>query len=500
MTKRGGLANRAEAGALIHEPLVVETAHGKLRGSRVGDVLTVKGVPYADDTGGANRFMAPKPVKPWAGIRDALSFGPRCPQLPDIWTRPAFQWLNAAKEPFAEDCCTLNIFAPAGRTNSNRPVMVWIHGGGYYSGSGSRPATEGARLAARGDVVVVTLNHRIGILGYLNLADLGESRFDDAANAGQLDLIAALEWVRDNIAIFGGDPDNVTIFGHSAGGSKVMTLLAMPAARGLFHRAINMSGFSAFEIPPANATTGLLPELLDALEMHGREGGDLQQVPAERLVRAGASIAKRVRPVADGRHIPGGPLSGAALESHGTMPLIMGLTASEGTLWREDDDTIFRMGVEQAISWLSRELQLSMQGAEKFFSSYRQDMPGSSASRIAFAIENDLRYRRPMMDAAIRMAGAGKKVYSYLFAYSSPADGGIYGSPHTIDIPFIFGTTELARPLLGAGQGVRDLSDAMLDAWAAFARSGRPDCRSIPSWKPLDADGAGSIVLDLGEG
>jgi para-nitrobenzyl esterase len=235
--------------AIAAESMTVETADGKLRGVREGGVVSFKGVPYAAPTGGRNRLDAPQPAAPWTGVRDALHFGDRCPQERETFgDAPILSWY-AQTEPFSESCCVLNVFTP-GLDAAKRPVMVYIHGGGYFTGGGGGAVLDGSNLAGFGNVVVVTVNHRLSVFGYTNLGHLDPDHFGDAANAGQLDLIAALSRVKRNIAAFGGDPDSVTLFGQSGGGSKIMVLMAMPGAKGLFHRAINMSGTSGTVVVP----------------------------------------------------------------------------------------------------------------------------------------------------------------------------------------------------------------------------------------------------------
>src|SRR4051794_18965023 len=228
---------------------VVETAAGKLRGIASGGISAFKGIPYGAPTGGANRFMPPQPPAPWSGIREAASCHAQAPQMPGRpERRPELRTIlgPADTSPESEDCLTLNVWTPgigpAASNGAKLPVMVWLHGGAFAYGSGNRAVTDGANLARSGDVVVVSVNHRLNIFGFLHLADLGGERYAHSGNAGVLDLVAALEWVRDNIAAFGGDPGNVTIFGESGGGGKVSVLLAMPRARELFHRAVIQSG------------------------------------------------------------------------------------------------------------------------------------------------------------------------------------------------------------------------------------------------------------------
>jgi para-nitrobenzyl esterase len=278
---------------------IVETASGKLRGSAAGGIFAFKGVPYGASTAGTNRFMPPQAPEPWAGVRDALAYRGHAPQLPGRpERRPELQNIlgPADATPEGEDCLTLNVWTP-GLDGTKRPVMMWLHGGAFAYGSGNRAVTEGSNLARRGDVVVVSVNHRLNIFGFLHLADIGGERFAHSGNAGVLDLVAALEWVRDNIAEFGGDPENVTIFGESGGGGKVSVLLAMPAARGLFHRAIIQSG-ATVRVSTRERATALAEAAMRHLGIGRGECERLQEVPADRLAAAIAPASRAV-----GRHL-----------------------------------------------------------------------------------------------------------------------------------------------------------------------------------------------------
>ena len=257
---------------------VVETTLGRLRGTSLEGVNIFKGIPYAASTEGKNRFLPPQPAQPWAGIREATRYGDAAPQG-QAPGDPTTAWYYA-HETRSENCLSLNVFAPAGRAAARRPVMVWFHGGAWSLGCGSAPGFEGASLAKLGDVVLVTVNHRLNVFGYIQLDDRDE-RFADSGNAGMLDLVASLQWVHDNIAAFGGDPDNVTIFGQSGGGAKISSAMAMPAARGLFHKAIAQSCSGSLRGLEQADAVRMSQDLAKRLELPAASGEALQVSRAE---------------------------------------------------------------------------------------------------------------------------------------------------------------------------------------------------------------------------
>src|SRR5882672_8776015 len=325
------------ANAVLTAP--IETNSGRVRGAVEAGISVFKGIPYGAPTGGANRFMPPRLPAPWSGVRDVLAYAGHSPQWQAGPTRrPGMATFlgPADNTPVGEDCLTLNLWTPGLDNTARRPVMVWLHGGAFHFGSGNRAVTAGGNLARRGDVVVVSVNHRLNIFGHFPLADLGGERYAHSGNAGMLDLVAALEWVRDNIEGFGGDPSNVTIFGESGGGGKVSVLLAMPAARGLFHRAVIQSG-ATIRVSTRERADALAAAVLKELGLGHEQCDRLQSVPVEQLAAAIAPASRRVGPrrlplldrydfgpVADGSDLPTQPFDPAAPAIADDIPLLIG--------------------------------------------------------------------------------------------------------------------------------------------------------------------------------
>ncbi len=378
--------------------------------------------------------MAPKPVANWTGVRDATHYGERCPQ-PTPQMMSAWAWYPSTEGKLGENCCVLNVFTPDLDANARRPVMFYIHGGGFSRNSGQGVFLDGTNLAKFGNAVVITLNHRLNVFGYMNLGFL-DPQFADAASAGQLDLIVALNWVKNNVHVFGGDPGNVTVFGQSGGGSKINTLMVMPAAKGLFHRAINMSGSSSFKFSPASSTEPIANQLLKTLGIDKSNVRKIQDVPADQLLAAhGASLrelkAEDAGPVIDGRHIMVGPLTPEGLAMHASIPLIFGMTESEAR-WFMRDLRNFKVNEQQVKARIKGQFGFDDAKTEAVMAAFRKDEPGRSAADVLMAVATEGLVRMHMLRSSrchfviearaalclqFRMEGAGRRRHLGLAAH-----------------------------------------------------------------------------------
>lgn len=483
---------------------MVEIGTGKLRGAMIEGVHAFKSIPYGAPTSGQNRFMPPRPPAPWAGERDATAYLGQSPQSRlGFPQRPELGDFSGSADtsPETEDCLTLNVWSPG--LTGKRPVMVWLHGGAFSFGSSNNARLQGSRLARRQSVVVVTVNQRLNIFGHLDLSAHGVD-YTQSGNAGTLDMIAALRWVRDNISSFGGDPGNVTIFGESGGGAKVCALLAMPSAAGLFHRAIVQSGamIRAREKERAlRLTDAVLTQLgVAAHQLHTLSIPQLQAAiePAVKAIgptRWPFFDRYPFGPTLDDNLLPAHPFDPAAPAISAHIPLIVGDTKDEAALFLSSDDAVWdRTMTEDAMR--ARVATVAGAHAERVVALYRRLYPDASPAERLIATLTDSNFRvRSLVLAEHRARQGGGMLWMYSFQYESPRFDGRVKSGHALDVPFTFDTIDLTNATDGSA-AAHGLADAMSGAWAAFAHSGVPHHGGIPPWPTYNLESRATLVLD----
>ena len=483
---------------------VVTTTAGQVAGYTENDIHIYKGIPYAR----AERFQAPTAPTPWEGIRSSRAYGPTCPQGKRMgWYSDesafAFNWDDGFPD---EDCLRVNIWTPGVGDGQKRPVMVWLHGGGYAAGSGQElPSYDGTNLAKKGDVVVVTLNHRLNVLGFLDLSSFGE-KYAQSGNVGLLDLVAALQWIHDNIGAFGGDPSNVTIFGQSGGGGKVSTLLATPAADGLFQKAIVQSG-SMLRTMESRYSRRIGEETVKELGLDAAHIDSIARVPYDKLLAAGEKAVARVRqeaekagaassfifgwaPTVDGKVLPAQPFDPAAPAQSKDVPVMIGTTLHEFTA--STYVPAFRtIGQDKAVEMLRAKYGDRTDEFVRLFSEVYPDYQPKDL------LDVDFTFRPGAVEQARLKAGqGGAPVYMYLFAWQSPVMDGILRSTHCMEIPFVFDNALRHASMTGGGADAQALAEKMSQAWINFARTGNPNAEGLPQWPAFTPDGGATMWLD----
>ncbi len=484
-----GCATQPASAAPTPPPQTTLTT-GRIRGrwtsARTGQpVREFLGIPYGADTA-PRRFLPPLPAETWTGIRDATAFGPAAPQ-------------GSGDPAQSEDCLVLNVWAPEHRANARRPVLVYIHGGGYTSGSGASPLTHGANLAARGDAVVITLNHRLNLFGHLHLAALAGSDYAASGNAGLADLVLALQWVRDNAATFGGDPGCVTLFGQSGGGAKIACLMAMPTARGLFHRVWTMSGQQVTAQGPRSATARARA-VMDHL---GASLDQLRTLPTEKLLTALAAkdptiAGSRVYcgPVLDEVTLPTHPFWPEAPALSRDIPMVMGNTREEtGSLIVMNDPTIFDLTWETLPARLERDM-VSDVDVHAAIALYRKLYPQLPPAQVFLRATSAGRSWRAQVIEAEARARQGAPTFVYQLDYPSRRDSGRYGAYHMLDIPLVFTNTHEPSADTGDDAVARAMSATMSDALLRFARTGDPNGGALTPWPHYDLEKRQTMMFD----
>jgi len=468
----------------------VATTAGRIRGTQASGVYAFKGVPYAATTAGAARFLPPSPPKPWSGVREATQLGPRSPQLLSLFhgfVPPEVEAMDR-DEMMGEDCLVLNVWTPTLDRTRKLPVMVWLHGGGFTSGSGGFICYDGTQLAKKHDVVVVTVNHRLGPLGYLYLAGLGAERYATASNVGNLDIVAALEWVRDNIATFGADPGNATIFGQSGGGGKVSSLMAMPAAHGLFRRAIVQSG-AAVKGTSKDAASKDAERYLARLNLKPNQVEQLQTLPMDQLLKAaneGSGPPINWGPVVDGRTLPSDPFDPTAPALSGTVPLLIGTVETEVTFFPGQplepmDDATFHAKVKQLLRTASDA------DVDRVIAAYRAGRRDRANTDLYLIMVSDGFRASIELEAERKAEQTQAAVYQYYFTWRSPVRDGKLRTFHTLEIPFVFDNVDECKSMTGSGADRLPLAEKMASAWVAFARTGNPNHKGLSDvWVPYD--------------
>ena len=504
-------------GELVAAPnvAVVNTKAGKLQGYIHNGIYTYKGVQYAQ----AERFMPPQKVDSWSGIKMAITYGKVALQLtdeqndifPPHWYFPHWEPRNLAQ---SDNCQNLNIWTPA-LDAKKRPVMIWLHGGGFSAGSASvEDVYNGENLSRKGDVVVISVNHRLNSMGFLDLSAYGE-KYKSSGNVGMLDIVAALEWVHDNIENFGGDPNNVTVFGQSGGGAKVLTLTAMPAAKGLFHKAIVQSGAietMGMTLPTQKNSRRVAEVILEKLNLSPEDVDKLQTIPYEKFVKVANSSYNQVAkefgdemyqgdlgwtPIIDGVNILQNPVVGGFSAQADNIPLLIGTVANEWTTI----DLMSKMEKSQTdnkSNWTAAQIE------QKFIEKYGENSEAIKAAfseaypnkPIANALYVDSWQRTRAVKTAKIKSDQAAPVYNYIFAWETPIMGGFAMAYHCSEIPFAFNNIELSAEATGATKNAYALAEKISQAWINFARTGNPNTQELPKWEKFTRESGATMIFD----
>lgn len=486
---------------------VTNTTSGKVRGYIHNGIYTYKGIPYAK----AERFMPPVDADPWDGIRSSTTYGPVAPLInptTSVQDEPEFVFDHDWGYP-NEDCLRVNVWTPAISDNKKRPVLFWIHGGGFTAGSSQElPSTDGENLSKKGDVVVVSINHRLNVLGFLDLSVYGE-KYKHSANASMLDIIAALKWTKGNIVNFGGDPNNITIFGQSGGGAKVNTLMAMPKAKGLFHKAINQSGSFRMAVLEKEDTQEIGAEVLNQLKLEPSLVDSLQTIPFEVLAKASSKALKVVEekrnaagkpvigfglnwgPSRDGTDIPYQVASADAYEMSKNIPLLIGTVKNEFAPFA--NMRFIEASEEDIMQHIKTQYK---EKSDAYIKAVKKAYPEDTAAKDL--IDVDLMFRPGAVAQANDKASlkGGAAVYMYLFTWQSPVFDGKYKSLHCMELPFVFDNIERGKNMTGGGVEAHQLADKVSRAWLNFARNGDPNHSGLPSWPAYTPENTATMHLD----
>src|SRR6202050_845451 len=500
----GSPLGRAMFAAADSPSPVAATRYGRVRGASADGVSTFKGIHYGANPEGAGRFLPPVAPQPSNAVAEALSYGDLAPQ--NLSGATGSDIRIAMGDIFgpgkvSEDCLILNVWTPS-LTHGRRPVMVWLHGGGYTGGSDGAPTYDGTNLARKQNLVVVGINHRLNVFGYLYLGEIGGPKYADSGNVGMLDCMLALEWVRDNIAHFGGDPNNVTIFGESGGGGKVSVLMAMPPAKGLIHKAIVESG-STLRVSTADEADAAARKYLAQLKIAPDRVDDLQKVPMADMLAAMRAMTGpnsiRLGPVVDGRSLPRQPFDPDAPAQSASIPMLIGNNGTESTLLiGMADASVFSLNETDMRTKLKAYLHSTDDAKlDALIATYKQNRPNATPSDIYFAVTTDRMMRMNAVTQAERKVAQGAApAYMYIFAWQTPILGGKLRSPHAIELGFVFDNTDKTAVYTGAGAATAALAAKMSAAWAAFARTGNPNVPGLPHWPFYDTATRATMIFN----